>query len=149
MPTYNSRLKHEVRSSDKFFGTSPERRAARRKTLKKRYSKTNQAYRLRKDKRPIVPYYVYILRCRDNSLYVGITKNPVQRMALHSLGKGSKYVRSRLPFEVVFTRKVKGRSAALKGEAYIRKMTKEQKEAFITHTTARKEKKDHARLIQA
>jgi len=46
-------------------------------------------------------WYLYILRCCDNSLYTGITLDIHKRMQAHKIGHGSKYVRSRLPFTLV------------------------------------------------
>jgi len=48
-------------------------------------------------------YYVYILKCSDDSLYTGITNNLDKRMQVHIAGQGSRYVRARLPFEIVYT----------------------------------------------
>jgi len=74
---------------------------------------------------------LYILRCKDNSLYTGITNNLSNRIYLHYTGKGSKYVYSRLPFILVFTTKVNTKSEALKLEWKIKKMSKKEKEKLI------------------
>jgi len=42
-------------------------------------------------------WYVYMVRCRDNSLYTGYTDDPERRLAVHNAGKGAKYTKSRLP----------------------------------------------------
>lgn len=76
---------------------------------------------------------VYILRCSDNSLYCGMASDLAWRLADHRTGRGSKYVRSRLPFKLVWSRYVReGKSAALKLEAKIKKMSKAAKEKLIT-----------------
>jgi len=69
-------------------------------------------------------YFVYILRCNDGSLYTGITNDIKKRMKAHKEGTGSKYVRARLPFEVVFTENHKDRSSASKREYEIKQLTK-------------------------
>jgi len=74
---------------------------------------------------------VYLLRCADNSLYCGMTSDLAWRLADHSTGRGSKYVRSRLPIELVWSQRKDSKSAALKLEARIKKMKKADKEAMI------------------
>lgn len=74
---------------------------------------------------------LYIIRLRDNSLYTGITKDLNRRMKQHREGKGSKYVRTRLPLEVVHTEEYENRSEASKREAEIKKMSKIEKERLV------------------
>lgn len=76
-------------------------------------------------------YYVYILLCEDNSLYTGITNNLEKRFALHQAGKASHYTRAHKVVKIVYTRKCKNRSFALKREAAIKRLTKPQKLALI------------------
>ena len=76
-------------------------------------------------------YYVYILKCSDSSLYTGITNNLDQRIEAHRSGKGARYVRSRLPIEILFSFTVADRSEALKWEAEIKRWPREQKLTFI------------------
>lgn len=72
-------------------------------------------------------YTLYILKCSDDTLYTGITTDLDHRMLVHREGKGSKYVRARLPFEVVYTEKLKNRSEASKREYEIKQMCREAK----------------------
>jgi len=75
---------------------------------------------------------VYLVRCKDNSLYCGISKNLSQRIAAHNCGKGAKYiVASRRPVIVVFSEPATSKSAALKREAAIKKLTKKAKEELV------------------
>ena len=76
-------------------------------------------------------YCVYILRCRDGSLYTGSAKDLVRRLAAHRSGKGAKYTRSRLPVELVYQEAAPDRSAALRREAEIKRLTRPQKLALI------------------
>ncbi len=82
------------------------------------------------------PYYFYLLRCRDNSLYAGITTDVTRRLhqhnSLNSKAKGSKYVRSRRPANLVYQEKLSSKSKALKRESEVKKWTKQEKEAFIS-----------------
>jgi len=72
-------------------------------------------------------YYVYILLCRDKSLYTGFTKNIKQRLKDHNEGKGSKYVRSKLPVKFIYTEKYDSKSEALKRERQIKGWRREKK----------------------
>jgi len=71
---------------------------------------------------------VYLLLCRDGSLYCGITNNLDKRIKAHNDGKGAKYTRSRRPVELVYHEELKTKSAALKREIKIKKMSRSQKQ---------------------
>jgi putative endonuclease len=81
-------------------------------------------------KKHVPPYFVYILRCVDNSLYTGITTDVARRFSEHVAGTGAAYTRAHRPVAVVYTEGVEGRSAAQKREAAIKKLTKVEKEAL-------------------
>ena len=72
-------------------------------------------------------YYLYILLCNDNTLYTGITNNIESRLEIHRLGKGSKYVRSRLPFKHIYTEELESKSEALKREIEVKNLSREGK----------------------
>ena len=76
-------------------------------------------------------WFVYILKCKDKSLYTGITNNIQKRLIDHRSGRGSKYVRSRLPVKIVHSEKVKTKSKALRREAEIKRLTRQQKLKLI------------------
>lgn len=76
-------------------------------------------------------YFVYMLRCGDKSLYTGITNNLEKRIKNHNAGKASKYTRSRLPVEIVYTEKACDRSSALKREAQIKRLSAKQKQKLL------------------
>ena len=75
--------------------------------------------------------FVYILECGDGSLYTGWTTDIEDRVRTHNSGQGAKYTRSRLPVKLVYFEEVGGRSAALKREAAIKKLTREKKQLLI------------------
>jgi predicted GIY-YIG superfamily endonuclease len=79
-----------------------------------------------------MPFILYILKCRDGSLYTGITSNLRNRLAQHSCGRGSKYVRSRLPFRLVYTETLPDRSRALKRELQVKALSKPEKDRLIS-----------------
>ena len=72
-------------------------------------------------------YFVYILRCRDGSLYTGIAKDLKKRLAMHRAGAGAKYLRGRLPVRVVYQEKAASHSAALKREIKIKRLSRKEK----------------------
>lgn len=80
-------------------------------------------------------YYLYLLRCSDNSLYCGQTKNLLKRIKKHNSDNSeSKYTRSRRPVKLVYSEKYKTLSKVLKREFEIKKMSKIQKEKLIKKT---------------
>jgi len=76
-------------------------------------------------------WLVYILRCRDGTLYTGATNDLVRRLARHAAGKGARYTRSRLPVELVYCRPAGGRGAALRAEARMKQLTRREKLAVV------------------
>jgi putative endonuclease len=75
-------------------------------------------------------WFVYILLCADGSLYTGSTNNLEKRFTDHQKGKGSKYTRSHKPIKIVYSEKLESKSAALKREIEIKKMSKTKKAAL-------------------
>jgi putative endonuclease len=71
--------------------------------------------------------YVYMLRCRDGSLYTGWTNDVERRLAVHLAGRASRYTASRLPVELVLKLPMGDRRAALREEARIKRLTRAQK----------------------
>jgi putative endonuclease len=77
------------------------------------------------------PWLVYLLRCSDGSLSTGITNDLHERLKSHAAGKPSRYTRSRLPVAVAYTEPQKSKSAALKREAALKKLTRRVKTTLI------------------
>ena len=75
-------------------------------------------------------WHVYLLRCADGSLYCGATNDLEVRIEAHGSGRGARYTRGRGPFELVFKKRMGGRSAALKEEARIKALTRAEKLAL-------------------
>lgn len=83
-----------------------------------------------------IPYTLYLLRCNDGTLYTGITADLDRRIHEHnSSEKGAKYTRSRRPCSIVYHEQLNSKSAALKREIAIKKMTKAKKEALLLNST--------------
>ncbi|VEP12332.1 conserved hypothetical protein [Hyella patelloides LEGE 07179] len=76
---------------------------------------------------------IYIIRCRDRSLYTGISNNVAKRFAVHQLGnaQSAKYTRTRHPLQLVFTAEIGTRSAASTAEYQIKKLSKKTKELLV------------------
>ena len=76
-------------------------------------------------------WVVYMLRCGDGSLYTGCTNDLPRRVEAHRSGKGAKYTRSRLPVTLAYWEAAADRSAALRREAAIKRLTRRQKLALV------------------
>ena len=76
-------------------------------------------------------YWVYILRCADGTLYTGITDDMERRLAAHNSGKGAKYTRGRGPVELVYREEAADKSAALRRELAIKRLSRAEKLALI------------------
>jgi putative endonuclease len=72
-------------------------------------------------------YFVYILLCKDQSLYTGYTVDIHRRMENHHQGKGAKYTRGRGPFQLVHLESFDDKSVAMRREAEIKKLDKAAK----------------------
>lgn len=76
-------------------------------------------------------WFVYILRCADDSLYTGITTDKSRRLTQHNKGIAAKYTRVRTPVVMVYSEDSPDRSAASKREIAIKKLTRNKKLALI------------------
>ena len=72
-------------------------------------------------------YYIYILRCSDDTLYTGYTNSIDKRLFTHNSGKGAKYTRARLPVELIYSEEFSDKINALKREREIKSMTRTEK----------------------
>lgn len=77
------------------------------------------------------PWWVYVLRCSDNSLYCGITKDLERRLGQHNAGTGARYTRGRGPVAVLHSWTVPAREAALREEHAFKALTRKKKLAFL------------------
>ena len=72
-------------------------------------------------------WVVYVLECKDKTLYTGITNNLRQRLLKHESGQGAKYTRGRGPFRIFYSEPCENRTTALKREYSIKKMNRANK----------------------
>lgn len=85
--------------------------------------------------------WVYILECADGSYYTGWTNNVEKRFQAHCAGRGAKYTRAHPPLKIVYVKGFEDKSAAMKHEAAIKRLTRAQKTALIAETAPEKMKK--------
>ncbi|MBE3101022.1 MAG: GIY-YIG nuclease family protein [Firmicutes bacterium] len=76
-------------------------------------------------------WVVYLVRCKDGSLYCGVTNNLEKRIATHNSGKGAKYTSPRLPVVLVVASETMSRSAALKLEYQVKQQRRDLKVAYL------------------
>ena len=81
------------------------------------------------------PAFVYMLRCRDGSLYCGWTHDVARRFEDHQTGKASRYTRSRLPVELAWSRPMASRSDAMREEARIKRLSRAGKLRLVRSST--------------
>jgi putative endonuclease len=79
----------------------------------------------------MIMWYVYILKCSDNSYYVGHTDNPDRRLKTHNFGQGPRWTVSRLPVKLVYQEKHDDQTLAIGRERQIKKWNRAKKEALI------------------
>lgn len=72
-------------------------------------------------------WVLYILECKDGSLYTGITDNLQRRLDSHGTSKGAKYTRGRGPFTLRYMEHCEDKPHALRREIQVKKLTREQK----------------------
>jgi uncharacterized protein (TIGR02453 family) len=78
-----------------------------------------------------MPWFVYVARCGDGTLYTGVTTDPAARERAHNAGRGAAYTRSRLPVSLVHLEPAAGRGAALRRELAIKRLTRKEKQAMV------------------
>jgi putative endonuclease len=93
----------------------------------------------------VADWFVYILRCRDDSLYTGIALDLDRRLEAHGRGTASRYTRSRLPVKLVYQETQPDRGAASRREAALKKLTREQKLYLIRPARTSKRRRSRAR----
>lgn len=76
-------------------------------------------------------FYVYIVKCKDDTLYTGYTNDIDKRIETHNQGLGAKYTRGRIPVELVYCEKHPSKNDALKREYYIKSLAKSKKLSLI------------------
>ena len=78
-------------------------------------------------------WYVYMVRCRDNSLYTGSTNDLSRRIQVHNSGKGAKYTKSRRPVTLAYYEVFENRQDAMRREYAIKQLPKKEKERLAAY----------------
>jgi putative endonuclease len=76
-------------------------------------------------------WYLYLLRCKDGSLYTGISNDVARRLAAHAGGRGARYLRGRGPLVLARKLRVGGHGDALRLERRVKQMPRARKEKLI------------------
>ena len=80
-------------------------------------------------------WFLYVIRCADDSLYTGVSTDVNRRLSVHRAGKGAKYLRGKGPLDMVCSHSIGTRSQALKVEREFRKLSKVNKERLLENET--------------
>lgn len=104
---------------------------------KSEYKKATIAKITNSKDKPLMSWFIYMIEVSDGSYYTGISNDVSRRISIHQKGLGSKYVRSRLPVKrVVYLEPAKNKSAALKREYAIKRLSRKKKEELICNIRA-------------
>lgn len=79
-----------------------------------------------------MPWYAYFLRCRDGSLYGGVTTDAGQRLAAHQAGRGARYTRARRPLSLVWVSPALAKVAAHRLEYRLKRLGRSAKLAVVS-----------------
>ena len=79
-----------------------------------------------------MPFYVYILLCRDGSFYTGYTKDVDKRARMHACGKGARYTKMHKPERIAYVETLATRTEAMKRERSLKRLTHKQKSDLIS-----------------
>ena len=83
-------------------------------------------------------HFVYIVRCRDGSLYTGYARDPARRVDLHNRGRGAKYTAGRRPVRLVFIERHRTLGQALRREHAIKQLPRTAKLALLASRRTRR-----------
>jgi putative endonuclease len=76
-------------------------------------------------------WFVYVVRCRDGTLYTGVSRDVEARVAKHNQGKGARYTRGRGPVALIHKERKTSQGAALQREAKIKALPRRRKLALV------------------
>ena len=79
----------------------------------------------------MVPWFVYVARCADGTLYVGVARDVSARIAAHNAGRGARYTRGRGPLETLASRRCKSQGDALRLERALKRLARPEKLAVV------------------
>lgn len=103
------------------------RRRLRRRTVARQVSPPPLSRNSRKK-----PWWVYLVRCADGTLYCGATNDVARRIAAHNAGAGARYTRGRGPVRLLAQMKFSTKSEAMRAEARIKRLPRQEKIACLS-----------------
>jgi len=80
----------------------------------------------------VPPWFVYVARCSDATLYIGIALDVAARIAAHDAGRGARYTRGRAPLSVLAIRRCKSKGDALRLELALKRLARAEKLALVS-----------------
>jgi putative endonuclease len=80
----------------------------------------------------VPPWYLYVARCSDATLYIGIALDVAARIAAHDAGRGARYTRGRAPLSVLATRRCKTKGDALRLELAMKRLSRDEKLRLVS-----------------
>lgn len=80
---------------------------------------------------PVNDFFMYVLLCKDSSLYTGFSTNVERRFRQHQEGKGAKYTRSHYPEKILFKQRFTNEHDALSAEYHFKQLTRQQKIHYL------------------
>ena len=83
-------------------------------------------------------HHVYIVRCHDGTFYTGYARDPAARVLAHNRGRGAKYTAGRLPVVLVYAKRCRSKSAALKREYQLKQLSRAKKETLVAGANAKR-----------
>jgi len=89
---------------------------------------------------PNEDWFLYILRCSNDTYYTGVTKDLKRRLKMHNDGKASKYTRARRPVKIIYSEGCKNRTQALVRECKVKALTRKGKELLVSKKRFKKKK---------
>lgn len=87
-------------------------------------------------------HYTYMLKCKDNTYYIGYTNDLKKRLQAHNEGKGAKYTKGRGPVELVYYEEYEDKHIAMRREWEMKQLPRSRKDAIREEWECRQEKKD-------
>ena len=90
-------------------------------------------------------HFVYIVRCRDGTLYTGYARDPQARVKAHNAGRGARYTSGRRPVSLVYSESFESVGDALRRERALKRRSRAQKEALISRCAPRPESRRRSR----
>ena len=80
---------------------------------------------------PDQPWFLYILRCQNDTFYTGVTKDLERRLKMHNDGKASRYTRARRPVKMIYHENCASRARALVRECEVKALPRKKKEQLV------------------